>query len=76
LWAILSAPEKHHNQWKVEEFMVTGGPTIETVLRLLEELGLTVGRTRALDFGCGVGRLSQPLAEQFERVAGVDMRTR
>jgi hypothetical protein len=39
LWAILSAPEKHHNQWKVEEFMVTGGPTIETVLRLLEELG-------------------------------------
>jgi len=51
-------PEKQNNQWKLEEFMATGGPTIEALLRLLEELGLTVDRTRALDFGCGVGRLS------------------
>ncbi len=30
-------------------------------------------RQRALDFGCGVGRLSQALAEHFERVVGVDI---
>jgi len=73
LWAILSAPEKQYNQWNLDEFMATGGPTIEALLRLLDEFGLTVNRARALDFGCGVGRLSQPLAEQFERVAGVDI---
>jgi ubiquinone/menaquinone biosynthesis C-methylase UbiE len=31
------------------------------------------GRGRALDFGCGIGRLTQALAEHFERVDGVDI---
>ena len=30
-------------------------------------------RRRALDFGCGVGRLSLPLASRFETVTGVDI---
>jgi ubiquinone/menaquinone biosynthesis C-methylase UbiE len=32
-----------------------------------------LGRRRALDFGCGVGRLTQALARHFERVDGVDI---
>ena len=30
-------------------------------------------RGTALDFGCGVGRLSQALTKYFEQVAGVDI---
>lgn len=30
-------------------------------------------RRAALDFGCGIGRLTQPLAKHFRRVVGVDL---
>jgi ubiquinone/menaquinone biosynthesis C-methylase UbiE len=30
-------------------------------------------RARALDFGCGVGRLTRALAAHFERVIGIDV---
>ena len=39
----------------------------------VEASGLRVPHHQALDFGCGVGRLTQALAEHFERVAGVDI---
>jgi SAM-dependent methyltransferase len=32
-----------------------------------------MGFSRALDFGCGVGRLSQALADRFQEVVGVDI---
>src|SRR5262249_61977542 len=35
--------------------------------------GIDVVRRRALDFGCGAGRLTQALAAYFERVDGVDI---
>ncbi|HZC31292.1 MAG TPA: methyltransferase domain-containing protein, partial [Gaiellaceae bacterium] len=35
-----------------------------------------VGREAALDFGCGVGRLTQALASRFDRVVGVDVSVR
>jgi ubiquinone/menaquinone biosynthesis C-methylase UbiE len=38
-----------------------------------ERLGAPVARTSALDFGCGVGRVTQALADQFEKVYGVDV---
>lgn len=39
---------------------------------LLERLP-DVRRARALDFGCGIGRLSRALARNFRRVDGVDV---
>jgi len=39
----------------------------------VEASGLRVPHHQALDFGCGVGRLTQALAEHFERVVGVDI---
>ena len=42
------------------------------ISELLEHLGC-VRCERALDFGCGVGRLSQALAEHFDQVDGVDI---
>ena len=40
---------------------------------VLESLGVEVRRRRALDFGCGAGRLSQALCEYFDSCDGVDV---
>jgi ubiquinone/menaquinone biosynthesis C-methylase UbiE len=39
----------------------------------MDSLGQGFPRGRALDFGCGVGRLTQPLADHYEEVVGVDI---
>ena len=59
--------------WDVERFFRSGVDEITAVLRHAARLGLTVSRRRALDFGCGVGRVSQALAAHFDRVVGVDV---
>jgi SAM-dependent methyltransferase len=43
------------------------------VLAVAEGLGLPTRHGRALDFGCGVGRLTRALAPRFERVVGLDI---
>jgi ubiquinone/menaquinone biosynthesis C-methylase UbiE len=73
MWAILAYPDRQGNRWKVDEFFATGKSEIASVLATLEELGLEVPRQKALDFGCGIGRLSQALAGQFREVTGVDI---
>lgn len=59
------------------EFFESGREHVQLVF---EELGETLGEiprpTRALDYGCGVGRILIPLAERCERVVGVDISTR
>ena len=73
LWAIVSAPEKRGNLWDHDEFFATGVNEIRHVFAKLKVLGIEVGRGRALDFGAGVGRLTQALAAEFERVDGVEV---
>jgi cyclopropane fatty-acyl-phospholipid synthase-like methyltransferase len=57
-----------------ERFFDTGS---KRVARLATEIEAHTGRKlescRALDFGCGIGRLSLPLAERCEHVYGVDV---
>ncbi|MDD5639073.1 MAG: class I SAM-dependent methyltransferase [Candidatus Pacebacteria bacterium] len=43
------------------------------LLNWLNKNGISVNFGRALDFGCGVGRLSNPLASLFSQVFGVDI---
>ena len=57
----------------VESFFASGREEIGEVLGYAESLGLPKRRGRALDFGCGVGRLTQALGEHFEAVHGVDI---
>src|SRR5437867_285535 len=73
LWAILSDPAKRDNQWDVREFFRTGEEEIQAALDALARLGLRPRRDRALDFGCGVGRLTQALALHFREVHGLDI---
>lgn len=73
LWAVLPFAGKRGNRWDVEEFFQTGVREIERVLQSIRALGLPLRPGTALDFGCGVGRLSQALARHFDTVWGVDI---
>ena len=73
LWAILSDPTKKDNKWKLDEFFKTGEKEISDVFQELESLGLKVKFGKCLDFGCGVGRLTQVLAKSFNESIGLDI---
>lgn len=73
LWAILSHPAKRHGRWGVDEFLATGRREIDTMLETARRWKLPKRRGRALDFGCGVGRLTRALAAYFLSVVGVDV---
>lgn len=55
------------------EFFELGRLTVEERLAAAEEHFGSFERGRALDFGCGVGRLSLPLATHFGEVLGLDI---
>ena len=53
--------------------MATGEEEVAKVMMRAAELGLAVEQGSALDFGCGVGRLTRALAKRHENVSGVDV---
>jgi hypothetical protein len=65
LWAILTSSDRLGGGWELAEFFETGEAEISEMLKVADDLGEPVRRVRALDFECGVGRLSPPLAERF-----------
>jgi len=73
MWAVLMKPGCEHNRWDARAFFETGRADIVHVLHKTCHLPFPLRRGRALDFGCGVGRLSQALAVYFDRVDGVDI---
>ena len=73
MWAILADPARHGNRWDAEAFFATGREHVDDLLERAAAAGIEIGRGRALDFGCGVGRLSQALARHFDEVDGVDI---
>lgn len=72
LWAILAEPGKRGGRWDLSEFFATGREEIARLMERLEELGVTPSG-RALDFGCGFGRLTEALADRYDEVDGVDV---
>lgn len=73
LWAILTAPEKRGGLWEMGEFLETGRRDIGAIMRRLVALGFPILHGRALDFGCGVGRLTQALCDHFDECVGIDI---
>lgn len=76
LWAILVSPERHRGGWDghEDEFFATGRQAVDELLTALRSRDLASGHVdRALDFGCGAGRLTQGLAVHASRVDGVDI---
>lgn len=72
-WAILTDPAKKNNGWDRTEFFQTGVEEVAQILGWVDRVHPLHAQNLALDFGCGVGRLTQPLAEHFHEVRGVDI---
>ena len=72
-WAILSDPKKKFGHWDVVEFLRTGDREITWVMESATHLGYPLQRDSALDFGCGLGRLTRALAKYFQQCYGVDV---
>ncbi len=73
MWAVLSGPFEASRDWEPEAFFATGVEEVAAVLARSAALGAVPAPGRALDFGCGIGRLSQALARNFSEVDGVDI---
>ena len=70
---ILTVPDKKGKKWQLDEFFESGVKEIDAVMHYIASLGRTIPRKRSLDFGCGVGRLTQALARHFNQACGVDI---
>ena len=73
LWVVISEPSKKGGRWDPKEFFEGGRNEIRGVLADMEKLNVKISFGRVLDFGCGVGRLSQALSHHFNEVHGVDI---
>lgn len=73
MWAVLTDSSRTGGRWDAEEFFATGVFDIDSFFHRTSHLGLPTHKRTALDFGCGLGRLTQPLSERFEKTYGVDV---
>lgn len=74
-YAVLTSNEYKGNNLDVEQFFRTGEELIDRQLQAIADRQIEFNRTRALDFGCGVGRLTNALGRHFDKVVGVDIST-
>ena len=74
LWSILTKPETKGNKWEIDAFFKTGEEYASKVFSTLKGMNIPINyEGTVLDFGCGVGRLTVPLAKKFKRAIGVDV---
>ena len=59
--------------WAVDDFFETGRADVARLVAGIARLAPALSTRRALDFGCGVGRLTQALAAHFDDVCGIDV---
>lgn len=72
-WAILTDPAKRGRRWDPDAFFRSGQNEVNHLMRYMHRRKIGVRPGKALDFGCGAGRLTQALAAHFEAVVGVDI---
>lgn len=73
LWAVLSDPNRRGGGWDADEFFASGESQIGDLMRRLDAIGAAPTPMRALDFGCGAGRLTRALAARFQETHGIDI---
>jgi SAM-dependent methyltransferase len=74
MWGVLMDPGRRGGRWDAEAFFAAGRQEVATVLEHVSGRGVVPDfGGSALDFGCGVGRLTQALAGRFATAWGVDI---
>lgn len=73
MWAILGDPALRFGRWDAEAFFASGEHELAAALEEAAALGLPQRRDAALDFGCGLGRITRALAGRFGAAVGVDI---
>jgi SAM-dependent methyltransferase len=77
MWAILSSEAYKRGAGpeasKEREFFASGEAEIAAVMDEVSVLAPKLDHRSALDFGCGIGRLTRALAKYFDHVVGVDI---
>jgi ubiquinone/menaquinone biosynthesis C-methylase UbiE len=72
-WGILSHPGKRGGKWDLDEFFDSGRLEVDGLMEHLGDLFDSCNHNAALDFGCGVGRITRSLAKYFNTVIGIDI---
>lgn len=73
-WAVLSEPSMIGKTWDDEGFFKSGVTDVDHFLNIAQLAGGSFdAEGEALDFGCGLGRLTQGLAKRFQHVTGIDV---
>lgn len=73
-FGVLSAPRfEQPGDTEKREFFERGAQHVEWLSSMFHELGHELAPRRALDFGCGVGRVTIPLARISQEVVGADV---
>ncbi|NOK61608.1 MAG: hypothetical protein GFH27_549313n16 [Chloroflexi bacterium AL-W] len=73
LWSIVTAPDKIGGKWDTREFFDSGKAQIQSLMEDVQSLDTPIRFGTCLDFGCGVGRLTQGLCLYFAQCSGVDV---
>ena len=72
-WAIVNDPAWHRRRAGLDDFFAGGRALVARQLAEVATVCPDLRKDRALDFGCGVGRLSVGLAWSYREVVGVDI---
>jgi SAM-dependent methyltransferase len=72
-WAVVADPKLKYGRWDADAFYAGGRREIDAMMRRAAELGRPARHATALDFGCGVGRLTRALGAHFDEVLGIDI---
>ena len=77
LWAILAEPGKKGRRWDDRAFFATGERFFaERLQPAMTKLSLPRLAGAALDFGCGIGRLTAPICGAFDHCLALDIAPR
>jgi ubiquinone/menaquinone biosynthesis C-methylase UbiE len=76
MFYILTDINKKDGKWNLDEFLETGRKQWQQFKNLLSNYGLERAystKGKALDLGCGTGRMAFAMSEDFNQVIGIDV---